>query len=396
MNYDESIIYLYSRGLFSIKLGLENITNLMTKLGNPQKEFKSIHVAGTNGKGSVCAFLASILKEQGYKVGIYTSPHLVDFRERIMVDGKKISKEDVVSFVEKVKPLVDTHTYFEIVTAMAFNYFKEQKVDFAIIEVGMGGRLDATNILIPELCVITDISKEHEKHLGDTIEKIAYEKAGIIKENVEVITNENNGGLKVIRKACDEKNCVLHLAKPVKKESGLRGEFQYENLGIALKAVELLRNKNYKVDEKSIDEGIKKVRWPGRLDFVSDNLLFDCAHNPDGAKTLVDEIKKMDYDRIYLVLGIMKDKNMKDMCKHFETIGDEIILTKAKISRAADPEEIKRFVSKDVKIIRNIKDALDYCKNKAKEKDLIILTGSIYTVGEGFEAIGRDPFEGVN
>ncbi len=392
MNYDETIVYLYSRGLFAIKLGLNNITELMEKLGNPQRKFKSIHIAGTNGKGSVCAFLSSILQKQGYKVGVYTSPHLVDFRERIRINNKKISKNKVVSLVERIKPLVDTHTYFEIVTAMAFLYFKEQKVDFALVEVGMGGRLDATNVIKPEVAVITSISKEHTKHLGKTIEKITYEKAGIIKKGVDVVASVHNDGLKQIKHVCHIKDCGLNLVEPVKVESNLKGRFQYENLGIALKVIELLREKGYEISEESVKAGIKDVRWPGRFDFVFENVIFDCAHNPDGAETLVNEINNLSYDRLYVILGIMKDKDIEGICRPLERIADEIIVTKPEITRAAEPEEIKNFIKKEVRIIRNVKEALDYAMGKAKKKDLVVLTGSIFTVGEGFSAIKKDPF----
>ncbi len=374
MNYDETIVYLYSRGLFAIKLGLNNITELMEKLGNPQRKFKSIHIAGTNGKGSVCAFLSSILQKQGYKVGVYTSPHLVDFRERIRINNKKISKNKVVSLVERIKPLVDTHTYFEIVTAMAFLYFKEQKVDFALVEVGMGGRLDATNVIKPEVAVITSISKEHTKHLGKTIEKITYEKAGIIKKGVDVVASVHNDGLKQIKPVCHIKDCRLNLVEPAEVESNLKGRFQYENLGIALKVIELLREKGYEISEESVKAG------------------FDCAHNPDGAETLVNEINNLSYDRLYVILGIMKDKDIEGICRPLEKIADEIIVTKPEITRAAEPEEIKNFIKKEVRIIRNVKEALDYAMGKAKKKDLVVLTGSIFTVGEGFSAIKKDPF----
>jgi len=393
MNYKEAVDYLYDRKIFFIELGLEKITKLAERLGNPQKEFKSVHVAGTNGKGSVCAFLDSILRKQGYRVGIYTSPHLVDFRERIRVNGKQISEKDVIRLVEKIKPLADEATYFEVVTSLAFTYFKEQKVDIAIIEVGLGGRLDATNIINPLVSVITSISKEHEKHLGNTIEKIAYEKAGIIKKSVDVVVSENNKGLKTIQEVCRERNCNLFLTKNARIDSGLKGEFQYENLGIVLKTVELLKGRGYKVDEENLRKGIKEVRWPGRFDFVENNVLFDCAHNADGAKNFVKNVKKLEYNKIYLIVGIMKDKNIKKMCKYFETIGDDVILTKAKIPRAAEPEEIQKFINKKVKIIPDIKEAIEYCKRKAGKNDLIILTGSMYFVGEGFEAIGKDPFE---
>jgi dihydrofolate synthase/folylpolyglutamate synthase len=392
MNYEEALKYIYSRELFGVKLGLRNITELVEALGSPQEKFKSIHIAGTNGKGSVCSFLSSVLEKEGYKVGVYTSPHLVDFRERIKVNGKKISKKSVASLLSKIKPFVKEHTFFEIVTAMAFMYFKEQGVDFALVEVGMGGRLDATNVVNPEIAVITNISIEHIDHLGDTIEKIAFEKAGIIKPGIDVVASENGKGLKIIKKACKKRKCRLNIVKPKKIHTSLHGDFQYQNASLALKVVDVLRKKGLKISRESVIGGLRTAKWPGRMEFVSENILFDCAHNPAGAKALAKELKKMKRD-IYLILGIMKDKDIKAICRALEPAAKEIIITKPKTARAAMPGKIAKYIRKRVIAIGSVADAIEYAKVNAGKKGLVVLTGSIFTVGEAFSAVRPEPFD---
>ncbi len=396
MQYDKALKYIYSRELFGIKLGLKNITELSNNLGNPQDKFKSIHVAGTNGKGSVCAIISSILQKQGYKVGVYTSPHLVDFRERIRVNGKNITKKQVSSLLSEIKPLIKKHTFFEVVTSLAFLYFKKEKVDFALIEVGMGGRLDATNIINPEVSVITNISLEHTQHLGDTIEKIAFEKAGIIKQHTTIITSDDCKGLKVIKKIAKQKKSKLYKTKTKKIKSSLKGAFQYQNASLALKVIEVLntkyKNTKYKINKKAITSGLKSAKWPGRFEHVAKNIIFDCAHNPKGAKTLRNEIKKLNCKNVYIILGIMKDKDINHICRYLEPVAKEIIITKPRIERAAMPKNIAKFVHKKTIIIKNVNDALEYAKIKAKKNDLILLTGSIFTVGEAFSFIRPEPF----
>lgn len=369
-----------------MKLGLKNIKELMISLKNPQDNFKSIHIAGTNGKGSVCSLISSILEKQGYNVGVYTSPHLVDFRERIKINGKQISKKDLIKTFKKIKPFIRDQTFFEVVTAIAFTYFQEKKVDFAIIEVGLGGRLDATNIIIPIVSVITNISLEHTEHLGDTIEKIAFEKSGIIKENIPLVTSNDCKGISVIKKICKSKKSKIYFSTTKKIKTSLKGEFQNENASIGLKVIDVL-SKNYKIKKKKIESGLMSAKWPGRFDFVSKNLIFDCAHNPKAALVLSKEIKNLNYDKIYLVLGIMKDKDIEGMCKSLESVADEIIICKPKIKRSAEPSDIKKFLNKKLIVIKNVGKALSYAKKKAGKNDLVLLTGSIFTVGEGFSNI---------
>lgn len=390
MNYVQTLNYIYNlkgsehKGNFN--LGLKNVKILLDKLGNPQNSLKVIHVAGTNGKGSVCAMISSILTEAGYKTGMYTSPHLKDFKERFLVNNKKISEQDLIKYFEKVKPLVTNQTFFEVITATAFLYFKEKKVDFLVCEVGMGGRLDATNLVNPLVSVITNIGLEHKEYLGETLEEIAYEKAGIIKKNKPVVTGAKGTALNVIKKIAKEKNSKLYIIKKPKNISlRLNGKFQLENASIALKAVEILKGGyKLKVSNESIKKGLLKTKWYGRLEFISKNILVDCAHNPPAIKALKKELLKIrdKYKKLYLIIGILKDKDYKEMLKELVPLTDEIILVKPKIPRALEPKILAKEIKKDCIIIKDAKEALKYAKKTAGKDDLILVTGSIYVVGE--------------
>lgn len=368
-----SVEYLYNLGYQRVEPGLERIQELLEKLGNPHKDFKSIHVAGTNGKGSVCQFLTTILMKAGYRTGTFTSPHLVNFGERIRINNLMIPEKELNQLIEKVKPFVNNHSFFEVVTAIAFLYFSRQKVDIAVIEVGMGGRLDATNVINPEVSIITNISIDHTKHLGITLDEIAYEKSGIIK-NTPVVTTS---------KEIIKKDCKLHIAKPYENEIRMKGEFQKINAGLAKNTAEILG-----VNEIHIFEGLKEAYWPGRFDFVQKNLLFDCAHNCEGIKTLVKEMG----DAVY-VLGIMKDKDIKAMCGQFSELkNSKFIATKPKIERSAEPQEIAKYL--DAEIIPDLSDAIKKAKEYAiAENNMVCITGSIFTVGEAFEVLGIKPFD---
>ncbi len=386
MQYSKALDYLNSRETFGIRLGLANIRRLLKKLGNPHKSLNFIHVAGTNGKGSCCAIIKSALQEQGYKVGMYTSPHLIDFEERIIINDKRISKKDIARLLTKIKPFVTTHTYFEIATTLAFLYFKEKNVDFVVAEVGMGGRLDATNVITPLVSVITNISLEHKEHLGNTIEKIAYEKAGIIKKNIPTVTSAKNGALKVMRQICKKRNSELHIANINNKlKTNLNGRFQLMNASTSLKTIKVLRQQGIEISDKAIAKGFNKVLWPGRMQFISKNILLDCAHNPAAVKTLKKEIKKLKYKNLILLTGILKDKNIKEMITDLSEIADDVIITKSKIHRAADPEFIAKQLNNNYAIIPSIKKAVKFAKSVTKKEDLLLITGSIYTVGEAMQ-----------
>jgi dihydrofolate synthase/folylpolyglutamate synthase len=383
MNYKAALDYLYGIRRFGTKLGLANITKLLEKLGNPHKGLMVVHVGGTNGKGSVCAMLSSILQEAGYRVGMYTSPHVKDFNERFLVNGEKISDKDVARLTRLVKKHRDDQTFFEIVTAMAFKYFKEQMVNILILEVGLGGALDATNVIVPMVSVITNIGIDHTEYLGRNLASIAYEKSGIIKNDKPVVTAAEGRALEVIKNVCKEKHSEMFLVRKPRKKYGLtlRGHFQQINAAVAVKTVEVLA-KYYSIGATAgdISSGLKKAYWPGRMEYVEDNIMVDCAHNLEGVKVLVNELRKIKKKKI-LVIGIMKDKNKEGMLRLLERHFSKVILTKVNVPRAAEPEELAKYLHNSYNIVKKPKEALKYAKSIAKNK-LIVVAGSIYLVGE--------------
>lgn len=390
MNYQQTLNCIYNlkgsehKGDFN--LSLKNMKILLKKIDNPEKSLKVIHVAGTNGKGSVCAMLSSILKEAGYKVGMYTSPHLKDFRERFLINNKKISQDDIVRYFKQIKPFISSQTFFEVITAMAFLYFKDKKIDFLICEVGLGGRLDATNVVNPIISVITNIGLEHQEYLGETIEKIAFEKAGIIKNKIPVVTGTKGAALKVIKKVAKKNNSKIYSdGKPIKISLKLNGEFQLENASIAVETIKILNQyNNLDIKKTIIKKGLLNTTWHGRLEFISKNILVDCAHNLDAVKALKKELLKIKkkYKKLYLIIGLLKDKDYKNIVKELEPLAHRIILVKPKISRALNPRILAENIKKYYLIIEDTKKALEYAKKITKDNDLILVTGSIYVVGE--------------
>ena len=391
MNYQQTLNQIYklkgSEHKGSFNLSLENMKTLLKKLNNPEKALKVIHVAGTNGKGSVCAMLSSILKEANYKVGMYTSPHLKEFKERFLINNKKISEQDIIKYFEKVKPMITSQTFFEVITAMAFLYFKDKKVDFLVCEVGLGGRLDATNVVNPLISIITTIGLEHQQYLGETIKKIAFEKAGIIKKGRPTVTGVKGTALEVIQNIAKKNDSKLYLdGNPIKGVSlKLNGDFQLENASLALKAIEVLKEK-YKlnISEPTAKKGLLKTAWHGRMEFIEKNILVDCAHNIDAIKALKKELLKIRkrYKKIHLIIGILKDKDYKSMLNEIMPLIDRAILVKPDIPRAMNPKILAKQIKKYYIIIENPKKALKYARDIAKKDDLILITGSIYVVGE--------------
>ena len=416
MSYQKSTTYLFGLQKFGIKLGLSNISTLLTILGNPHKEIPCIHVAGTNGKGSTSAVLSSILSKAGYKVGLYTSPHLTSFTERIMINNRKIRKKDVITLTELLRikaENIESITFFEIVTAMALLYFKEQQVDLSILEVGMGGRLDATNIVSPLISIITNISKEHEYYLGNTIMKIANEKAGIIKKGSPLITGATQSKVLSLFKArCTTlKTRVYQLGKDfyIKKtpggdldyhgithnhsplKIGLLGDYQYNNAASALAAVELLIERGYQVGNEAIRQGIAKVSWPGRCEIVNKSplVVLDGAHNPVAMKNLKQAlVDNFDFKKVILILGVMEDKNIKGMLREILPLVHQVIFCKPDMERAASTKMLAEIVN-DFKVkckhIEDVKQATLYALSTAHQKDLICITGSLFTVAEARE-----------
>jgi dihydrofolate synthase / folylpolyglutamate synthase len=361
--------YLLSLKNFGSKLGLERMLQLCKALGNPQNTFKSIHVAGTNGKGSTSAFIYSILQEAGYKVGMNTSPHLVTFNERIKVNGNDISDSEINELIEEIRIVLEENnietTFFEFTTAMAFLYFARKKVDYAVIEVGLGGRLDGTNVITPEIAVITNIGLDHVNVLGNTIEEISREKAGIIKERVPVISGEKND---VIEKICKERNCEYSIAETTNLKLGLEGEHQKKNAGIAVNVAKMLD-----ISPKAIESGLTKTKWPGRLQWVRKDFLVDGAHNVEGMKYFVDYIKNIEGKKALLV-SFSQGKNYKKMFSMVENLFDKIIITKGNF-KPINPEDI----SKEHLIIENSQEALIELE---KFDGLKVCAGSLYLIGD--------------
>ena len=396
MNYKKIVNYLYSLETPEIKLGLDSINSLLGEIGNPEKSLRCIHVAGTNGKGSVCSMIFYILREAGFKAGMYTSPHLKKFNERIRINDDLITDGEIARCFLKIKPHIKNQSFFEITTAMAFLYFKEQNVDYAVLEVGLGGRLDATNVVTPLISVITNIGLEHTDILGKTIEKISFEKAGIIKKNVPIVTGANGKALGAIRQISKARNAPLFLPDKFEdvKFDYLSGAFQQRNKDIALTTIGILKNfHKIKISRKQIICGIKKTKWKGRLEFLSKNVLIDCAHNPDGFKILMNELLIIKKDRkiknFIFVLGMQNDKDIGEMLRIISPLASAVIFTKSESGKASKPEELARIfnrINKNKKIIKKItinpKKALDCAKKISGKNDLVVVAGSIYMVGE--------------
>lgn len=399
MNYSRMLEHLYSLESSKFKLGLENIKSLLKKLGSPEKSLRYIHVAGTNGKGSVCAMLFSVLRQAGYNVGLYTSPHLKKFNERIRYNGIFITDREIVDYYIGMEDKITNQSFFEITTAIAFMYFKDKRPDFVILEVGLGGRLDATNVVMPLISVITNIDYEHTNLLGNTMEKIAHEKAGIIKDNVPVVTGADGAALATIKKIAVKMNAPLIKSKKFNKINFryLNGAFQQDNANTALAAIGALRKYHKtKINDKEIIEGMENAKWPGRLQFIGKNVLVDCAHNPNGIRALVKEIKLLNpnhnFSSLIIVFGVLKDKNAAEMLNLIFSLKPKLVIFTQPISdRALRLKELlnisKKINKSNIKIytIKKPADALRFAKKMAKN-DLIIVTGSIYLVGELIQA----------
>lgn len=366
------IEYLFGLRRFGIKPGLESITAVLDKLGNPHRRLRVIHVAGTNGKGSTSAMIASVLKHAGFKVGLYTSPHLVDYRERMQIGGEMISEYDIVRFIEKIEALGIPLTFFEFTTAIALLYFAHNDVDFVVLEVGLGGSWDATNVCDAEIAVFTSIGLDHTRILGDSIDLIAKDKCGIIKPSSKVVVGEDNNALDLIREISQGHD--FYVAPKFSGRISLAGEFQKDNAGIAAKVCGLLG-----VEDKFIKVGVANTHWPGRLQFIDKNILFDCAHNPDAVGVVKDYVKSLDFDRLIVVFGVLADKDYRRMIKLLPK-PDFLILTTPDSDRALDPVELAH--DGECAVVESPEEALRFAKEIALENDLIFVTGSIFLVGD--------------
>jgi len=398
--------YLYGLKRFGMKLGLEVIYQMMERLDNPQHKFKSIHVAGTNGKGSTAAYLANILQEAGYKVGLYTSPHLINFNERFQINGEEISEENIVELTKKIKDKIDgiEPTFFEFTTAMAFEYFAQREVDFAVVEVGLGGRLDATNVINPEIAVITNIGNDHEQHLGYELVKIAKEKAGIVKKDSLVVTAEKNKRiLDYFKRVCEERKGKLHVVQEqinsIITYSSLKGQgfdtkgmveghFDINLLGahqVDNASTAILASKLIGIKDDAIRSGLKKTNWPGRLELIQEKpyLFLDGAHNAQGMHKIAEYAKTLSHRKV-LVLGIAYDKDIKSMVESIVPLFDHVILTQGNY-KPAETYILRREVekhTKNVEEIPQVEEAMEKALSLVEGNDVALITGSFYMIGD--------------
>jgi len=420
--HTECLERMFALRRFGIKLGLATIRRILVGLGNPHHRYPCIHVAGTNGKGSVASNLAAVLMRSGYRVGLYTSPHLVRFNERIKINGKEITDADIVRLYRRVREVLPggrEPTFFEFTTAMALDEFGRKKVDWAVIETGMGGRLDATNALSSELSIITNISLEHREYLGHTLREIAFEKAGIIKRRRPVVTGVKQAkAYSVIEQTAQKKSAsVFRLGTQfrVRRTNGdrftyyginhiwpdmatsLQGGYQAENAALTLAACELLMKKAPRISLPTIREGLMTNRWPGRLELVSETplVMFDGAHNLAAARQLARHLSARFKDRkITMVIGILDDKPFQAMLRLLLPKAARLIITRAKINRALPPEKIESMAQKlisNIRIIPDVGSALRYAMRTASPQSLTLVAGSLYVVGEAKAALENAP-----
>lgn len=421
MKYEEAMKYITEVGNFGSNYGLERTYKLLEHLGNPERDLKLIHIAGTNGKGSTTSMITEILMGEGYKVGMYTSPFIEEFEERIQINRNNIPKESLAILMDEIKVAVDkvieagyNHpTEFEIITVLMLLYFKKENIDFGVIEVGLGGTLDSTNVIKPIIQVITSISFDHTNLLGNTLEKIAREKAGIIKRGIPtVIYPQQEEVLKVIKNKCFEMDSEIYIAnnenlkfknivnldKPYQllKYNNeidillpLLGEHQIINLSVAMQAIEVLNNKNIiDISIANIVKSIKNVSWKGRLEVLSNNpyVVIDGAHNIQGIKTLSRNIKKyFKYENLYLILGILADKDVEEMIKIITPMAKKVYSVTPNSIRGELAESLKDEVSKfnkNCKAFDKYEEAYLEALNDASEKDLILASGSLYMIGD--------------
>jgi dihydrofolate synthase/folylpolyglutamate synthase len=438
ITYQQTLEYLFSRlpmfskiGLAAFKKDLTNIQRLCEFLDHPEKKFRSIHIAGTNGKGSVSHMLAAIFQTAGYKSGLYTSPHLKDFRERIRVDGNMCSQEFVIDFTERIKPVIEEidPSFFEITVAMAFEYFAEQKCEIAIVETGLGGRFDSTNIVVPELSVITNIGWDHVDILGNSLEKIAYEKAGIIKPGVPVVIGEMLPATQpIFEQVSTEKNSPMSIAsekrqaiswswektarRPAVHELAveiaqqnktdhqiyrldLPGIYQTKNLVTVLETCTQLQHLGWNIEDADVKKGLQSAKrltdLHGRWEVVQQSplVVLDVAHNQDGIKILMEQVEVTDHEHLHIIFGIVKDKELEKILPLFPKLAD-YYFTQANIPRSLDANLLKQAAEQfqlKGEIYRDVNSAIKTALTKASTDDLILVCGSVFLVGE-VEVVG--------
>jgi dihydrofolate synthase/folylpolyglutamate synthase len=424
MNYAEALDWLLGLEHMGVKLGLENVEELLKRLGDPQDEFRSVHIAGSNGKGSVSAMLASILREQGYRTGLYTSPHMVDFKERIQIDGRMIGESELARLAtevrgqweEMLRTTGQMPTFFEATTAITFLHFADLGVEEGVIEVGMGGRLDATNVIMPDCTIITNISMEHMQYLGDNLRSIAEEKAGIIKSGVAVVTAVQQAEvLDVIHKVASAKGAAVrvvgrevsfdlisstldgtvveigNLTSPVILP--LLGGYQAVNAATASMAADELDKKGVRVEEQAIVNGLQKVQWPGRLELIRRRpmVILDASHTPDGAQRIASDIAELFGRELTLVIGVLSDKDLDGVVGPFARICSRAIATSPATERAYPADVVAKCLRgylRNVEVEAEITHAMQLATELTPLDGAILITGSIYTIGEARTWLG--------
>jgi len=426
MSYQDATGYLYGLQKYGMKFGLDNIRRLMAAFDQPNQAFCSVHIAGTNGKGSTAAMIESILRTAGLRTGLFTSPHLVSFTERIRINGEEITEQEVAKLAAEVRDVAKgmedfCPTFFEVVTTMAFLHFRRMQVEWAVVETGLGGRLDATNVINPEVSVITMIDYDHREFLGSTLAEIAGEKAGIIKQGRPVVSAGQPGKvLRVLTDRAAAKGAQLFVhgrdffsesvpSDPSAPVFNYRGTLSYDALSVPLAGLHQIINaslaiKTAEVIQEShpglkfdIPAGISRVSWPGRLEMISDNppVLIDGAHNPHAARVLADHLQQLldsKFRRIIAVLGVMGDKDVAGILEPLMGIAAEIIVTAPAYGRAATPAALAALAASLGHEVRNaptVAGAIDLARSLRQEGDLIVITGSFYTIGEAREFLGQ-------
>ncbi len=422
MSYLQSVEFLYGLQKHGIKPGLEVIQALLDRLEHPERRYLSLHIGGTNGKGSTAAMAASMLQAAGYRVGLYTSPHLMDFRERMLVSGTMISEERVAALTDRVRAVCGAPrepTFFEFTTAMAFQHFADARIDVAVVEVGLGGRFDATNVLVPAATAITNVALDHQEYLGTTIGEIAFEKAGIIKSGVPVVVGRvSSEAAAVVARVAGERGAPLSRLPGDFKAAGespaqfrydgmevsydglacpLAGRHQLDNAACALALLEVAAGRGLPVSEEAARKGLQAVRWGGRLETVDSRpqIVLDGAHNPDAAAVVAEYVedirRRRPGSRVVLVLGMMQDKDREGFLDQLLPHTDEVIVTQARVPRAASAQALDaslRARGRTAHVVPDPADAIGLARRLAAPDDLILVTGSLMLVGE-IQAIVR-------
>ena len=416
MDYKESLSYLESLNVFGSKLGLSRIERLVELLGHPEGRYRTVHVTGTNGKGSVSAMTAAILTESGFRTGLYTSPHLTSYTERFVIDGEQASEADFAAAISAAKEAAEAMlaegleqpTEFEVLTAAAFYYFAEKHVDYAVIEVGLGGLLDSTNVIIPEVAVITNVAMEHADRCGGTLEGVAHHKAGIIKRGVPVVTAAEGMTLDVVRrKAAEEGSEIFAYGEDFRAAAGaegidfsstdggaahyalaLGGAYQRQNAALAIRTAMLLAEKHSAVTHETIARALKSVAWPGRFErfeLEGVRIVVDGAHNPAGAAALKESLDAtFAGEKRVLLLGILEDKDYRAMLRTLVRADDRVVITPPASSRAGDPENLARVareITQEVEVVPAADAALSRALDRASGRRILCAAGSLYLIG---------------